>query len=458
MSRSNNRHPVETYELRDMRRLWHVPGPVQPPFGCTGCHHRNLCGGLQVDTPIFNCITFCRCADPATCDNVCPKNMRHFVARSQEVGGFELTGVPRAPELPAPALPPLVPLIYHGDSRNLPLRIDAVALPLAEMIARPDGALRFQTRAELLRHFQLHADCQLILSGTDKDPTIERWWRTADREAVIRGLRTLGVVAITSPNYSLFLDVPRHDNLYNLKRIALAWSEIQREGLPAALHVNARTNRDWERWAEFIIARPEITMLAFEFGTGAGAKGRIAWHVEQLILLARRAQRPLTLIVRGGSMVLPQLAAAYPTLIYIDTASFLKTMNRQRAHLSDGVPPKLEWASAPTVKGAPLDELLLANVSVSTAWARQQLPGIVVSARAKSVKPPLLTQRADDIDDESLQASLLGEPCLWQCRPAAVDGKGMVVTAEPEFAVEVGQANEQCIEAEAAAGVHIEKA
>src|SRR5207249_4165551 len=51
---------------------------------------------------------------------------------------------------------------------------------------------------------------------------------------------------------SMFLDVPRWDNLHNMKRIALCWSELVSRGLPTSLHLNARTDRDWERWIEFI--------------------------------------------------------------------------------------------------------------------------------------------------------------------------------------------------------------
>ena len=376
MSKSTNRHPAETYQLRDTRRLWHVPGPVLPPFGCQGCQQRDLCGGLQVETPIYNCLTFCRCVDPAKCDNVCPKSMRHFVARSQEVRGFELVNVPRTPELVMPGLSAAVPLIYHGFSRNVPLRAAAVALPLAEMITRTDGALRFQTRAQLFDHFRLDPDCQLILSGTDEDPAIERWWKLVDRETVIRGLHGLGVALITSPNYSLFADVPRQDNLYNMKRIALTWSEFQRDGLPAALHVNARTNRDWERWTDFVALRPEASVLAFEFGTGAGAKTRIDWHVEQLSQLAQRAARPLALIVRGGSAVLPALRTAFHAVTYIDTAPFVKTQQRQRAYI-DGT--RLVWQSAPTARGASLDELLQANIVVSAAHVQGKLPDLAAT-------------------------------------------------------------------------------
>lgn len=460
MSKSTKRHPAETYQLRDARRLWHVPGPTQAPFGCEGCHQRELCGGLQVETSIFSCLTFCRCANPAECDNVCPKNIRHLVARSQEVGGFELDNVPRTPLLAEPALPSFAPLIYHGSARTERLQVAAVALPLAELISRTDGTLRFTSRAALLAHFQLHDDCQLILSGTDEDPTIERWWEVADREAVIRGFMALGIVAITSPNYSLFADVPRHDNFYNIKRIALAWSEIQREGLPAALHVNARTNRDWERWGDFIATRPEVTMIAFEFGTGAGAKGRIDWHVDQLKLLAQRAQRKLTLVVRGGSTVLPELAQAYRQVVYLDTVPFVKTQKRQRATISEPA-AKLTWQSSPTAIGASLDALLIANINAAADYIGRQLRAVPAERQKtvvnRSVKPPLRAERTDYADHEALQPGLLGEPGLRQGGAAAVDGERVVIAAEAQLSIQVGQVDEQLVKPKSSAGVNIQQ-
>ncbi|MFX8906933.1 hypothetical protein ABTM87_19065, partial [Acinetobacter baumannii] len=75
---------------------------------------------------------------------------------------------------------------------------------------------------------------------------------------------------------------------------------IQNAGVPCALHLNARTDRDWERWTVFLKAHPEISCVAFEFGTGAGSKSRIPWYVTQLKRLADEASRPLQLILRGG--------------------------------------------------------------------------------------------------------------------------------------------------------------
>ena len=63
----------------------------------------------------------------------------------------------------------------------------------------------------------------------------------------------------------------------------------------------------------FVRERPEVEIVAFEFGTGAGAPSRIDWHVDRLCKIADAAGRPLTLVVRGGAQVLQRLQAATST-------------------------------------------------------------------------------------------------------------------------------------------------
>jgi hypothetical protein len=48
------------------------------------------------------------------------------------IGGFDLDSTPRAPALPPPNLPPVVPLIGHKYSRQAVLNEPAVAVPLFE--------------------------------------------------------------------------------------------------------------------------------------------------------------------------------------------------------------------------------------------------------------------------------------------------------------------------------------
>src|SRR5689334_756549 len=76
------------------RRLYH--DPLHPlSLGCMSCPDRNVCGGLPVSAPIFDCNAFCVCEDPATCRHVCRRDFKLFMARVREVNGFAFENTPR---------------------------------------------------------------------------------------------------------------------------------------------------------------------------------------------------------------------------------------------------------------------------------------------------------------------------------------------------------------------------
>ncbi len=131
----------------------------------------------------------------------------------------------------------------------------------------------------------MDGETSIILSGTDTDAALERWWSlgTVKRRSMIRIFADIGILFATTPNYSLFLEQPRWDDMHAMKRIAIIHSEFANEGIPAALHLNARTDRDYERWTEYLINRQEISHLAFEFTTGTGWLRRRQFHLEHLI-------------------------------------------------------------------------------------------------------------------------------------------------------------------------------
>ena len=348
--------------LRRERRLWHDGDRHTPAMGCTLCPDKEVCGGLQLRSPLYDCLGFC-CQKPDDCDAVCRNKPEHFVQRVREIGGFWFENVPRNVVLPTPQLPPLIPLLYHGHRRMLPFRAPAVCLPLYAVIARQNGEARYADKRELAKGFSLATDAQVILTGTASDRPLERWWSLGpQRRERIRALRQLGVALVTTPNYSLFVDQPRWDDLHSLKRIAIVHEEFLREGLPAALHLNARTDRDWERWTEYVTARQEVTHIAFEFATGAGWALRTAWHVEKLSRLAERVARPLHLIVRGGAKYLPKLTRDFSDVTLVESSIFMKTTSRQRASLL--APGKVTWRSSPTRKANTLDLLLSQNWKV----------------------------------------------------------------------------------------------
>lgn len=356
---------------RRERRLWHDPEGRMAPLGCRICPDYKLCGGLQPKADFYDCLQFC-CSNPETCDRVC-RNHPDYPDRVREVGTFRLDTVPRAPLLDAPALPQVVPVIYHGNRRSVPVRSEAVALSLYRMFTRRDGRPRFTTPEALREAFTIGRDTTVVLTGIDRDPPLERWWGLGEmrRRSVIRAMKMASIGLVTTPNYSLFTDRPRWDDLHAMKRIAIVHGEFLREGLPAALHVNSRTNADFRRWSSYVAARPEITHVAYEFTTGTAREGRLEQHAKWLAGLADKVKRPLPLIMRGGTELLPELAESFANITILETSIFMKTMMRQRAYAKSNT--ALGWKGSPTETGSPVDDLFADNHETVEAWL-QNLP------------------------------------------------------------------------------------
>lgn len=352
---------------RRERRLWHDSERYAPSLGCHGCPEKEFCGGLSIRQSMFSCLDFC-CGTPEQCDVVC-RNHRDFALRVREVDGFDLHTVPRTTPLLSPGLPLVIPMVFHRTSRAGPFISPATALSLYQLFHRRTGHLRYNSRDELLEKFGLAPNTRLVLTGTDQDPPIEGWWKLSEeRRPIIRKLRDLGIGLATTPNYSLFIDQPRWDDLHAMKRIGLVHEEFQSEGLPTALHVNARTELDVQRWTEYLGNRPEITQIAYEFATGTGWAGRQEVHAQWLAGMARAVGRPLHLIVRGGIDVLPVLADAFTRVSVVETSIFMKTMKRRRAVVDNR--GALKWEPALTPAGALLDALLEENYATVERWLR----------------------------------------------------------------------------------------
>ena len=352
---TTNRNP------RPERRLWHDAAKNMAGLGCSQCREFQLCGGLRVNTAFFDCLRFC-CDNPENCDRVCRKHP-DFADRVREVGTFNLDNVPRAPALEIPVMPYVIPVIFHGKRRTAPISSEAVALSLYQMFDRRTGKPRFTEQNELCKAFVIEPGTTIVLTGTARDASVERWWGLGEekRRKIIRALKSAGVGLITAPNYSLFLDRPRWDDLHAMKRIAIVHEEFLREGMPAGLHVNGRTETDFQRWTEYIAIRPEITHLAYEFTTGTGRSERFKHHATWLATLAQNVRRPLHLVVRGNMKAIPMLSNAFAQVSFLETSSFMKTVMRKRAYIREN--GALTWQDSPTETGAPLDALLAHNIS-----------------------------------------------------------------------------------------------
>lgn len=359
----------EGRNLRRERRRWDDPDINILPLGCVQCADRELCGGIHKKQLDYYCLGDC-CGDPSTCDNVCPRNFETYVDRYREVDGFDLDNIPRATPLFPPDLPSYIPLIFHPNRRAALLDAPAVALPLHKFYSRRDGSLKYKNRADIEAAFNVDKKARIILVGSGRDRPIEAWWGlSSQRRTILKALTSLGIELVTAPNYSLFTDIPRHDNLYNIKRIGIAWYEAVDSQMPCALHLNARTPRDYERLTQFIRQRAEATDVAFEFKTGAAWPGRRAFHYHQLAEVARQAGKPLRMLMLGGLPAIPVLAPAYAKLTFIDTTAFMKALYRQR--LVVGNEGNILGVTDPTEPGLPVDDLLAHNIETMRAYVER---------------------------------------------------------------------------------------
>jgi hypothetical protein len=272
--------------VRNAQTLWDDAATAPSSLGCFNCVDRPICGGAHKSASFYDCGDYCRCDDKVTCDLVCRGKPDQFVERVREVRGLDLMNVSRAPVIQIDALPSMAPLIEHATARSSSLSSPIVALPLYALLDMTKGTLRYRDREALSRQFGIDAKARLVISGVARDRKIERYWELADRPALLAKLAELDIALITPPNFSVLTDVPRTDNLHAMKRILITAVEMMQAGLPTALHVNARTERDYRRWADLIADRPEIQCLSVEFATGAGRGDRLDWHVARLKIVS----------------------------------------------------------------------------------------------------------------------------------------------------------------------------
>ena len=373
-------------------------------------------------------LTAATCAAAPTRANVtwsgCRFNPSLFVARMREVGGLDFHNAPRTSANGVPTMPMVVPFVYHRYGRAAVLNEPVVALSLYELANLATGELRVTSRAQLAKRYLIPEGADVILSGVDKDRPIERWWNSMDRGSLMASLNELGITLVTTPNFSVLTDVPRTDNLHAMKRILLTWTEMASAGLATALHVNARTEHDYLRWGDLIVERPEIEILAFEFGSGCGWGERIDWHVTQLCGLADRVGRPLTIIIRGGGRKLEELRQHFAQVTLVETEAFVRTIRRRRAYLTKT--GCLKWRKFSTPVGAPIDDLLAHNVSlVRTSYVRR------LNAAIPSRLLPRRPQRVAHRDGEAVQPRLLKELQLAsEARGVTPDSQSVVATAK----------------------------
>lgn len=348
--------------------LWYQDGR-EISLGCVDCPEESWCGGLSTEAGLFNCMDLC-CGKPDECDQyACPRQVR-YSALVNEVGGFDLTPYRQAVAQP-PVLPNYIPFMQDWYVLRGPISTPAIAVSLFDLLDTKTGLAKFQSKREVLEKFKINPSAKLVITSTDKDRLVENaWWGMRPKDTA-ESIRKLHPAIVTTPNFSMHINAPRHDNLVSMARIAACFEEFAAAGLPVAVHVNARTPKDFARWTEYLVASRGIGLISYEMGTIGGSNKRRAWHADRLVELARAVPRPLTLLTRGGTPYLRELGEAFDRVIVSDTNPHMKAKKRQRASLVDG---RVVWRPHPTEPGESIDALLRRNMAVRRRYVRSLLP------------------------------------------------------------------------------------
>jgi len=336
---------------------------------------------------------------------VCPKAPTRFARRVHEVRGFQLDDIPRRNFNARPAPAGCVTLIEGRVSRRRPIELpDYAAIPLSRAITGRGLQQRAKTRDELVRDHGVLPRKGWIVTGIEDDRYVERAWRLPKHREVFKSLREAGVVFATSPNFSLYADAPRHDNLHAMKRIAWMWYTMNEAGLPTALHVNGRTSHDFDRWTQFIIDHPEVTSIAFEFLTGAKLVDDSERYVDRLTTLAQRVERPLTLVLRGSMQIAKRLEAVFDHVIWLDATPYFRAMHRHVAVPNSAGP--LRYAPRGGDAAAPIGGLFKSLAMAAQRRYHICRSEISIPAQRSLDLRPLGTPSDMSADDEAAQLLL----------------------------------------------------
>jgi hypothetical protein len=414
---------------------WHFRPDEPQSLGCAGCFLRTICGGLNVTGAALDCQRFC--CGKAECEIVCFNSPAKYAARLKEIRGFDLSNIPRCSPVEFERVRGYAPLIHHAYSRKAAFQGDVVALSLFELLDR-DGAPKYSSRKEIAKNFRIREDAKLLISGIQKDWLLERVWRSAHRNSIAVMLKSIGVTVLTPPNFSVYNNVPRPENLYNIKRIGLISQEFLAFGVPTALHINACTDTDYERYAEFLFVRSEFQSLAFDFITGPGYPSRMLWHIKKLLELRNKIRRPVQLVLRGGTRALPGLSAAFSDIIVIDSDPLHRALHRQRMIFgNDG---RIRVVKNHLAKGVPVDKLLAMNVEAAKCEIDYVIhhPRLGDSVRSQSPKKLSRTRNANH---EARQLDLLAQSRLSKARADSIDSKRVIAAPKSKSAAEVEKAS-----------------
>jgi hypothetical protein len=214
------------------------------------------------------------------------------------LGGLDL--VWRRPvRHPQPAdLPDHLPVLVqaYADAVDVPW----VALHGGRVFGSAGRGITPKHRLPLRDAYRLGTHTKIALELYVEDRVLEGLW--SSRQAIIRELPALGFDLILAPNFSVWRDHSRFEQLVQQRRAFAFYHELVEAGLPAVPDVGwSLFEPDGRLWAEWINGQPDLRAVSiFCGGRKIHAERRALRETVEDIALFHRAVRPEVTFILGG--------------------------------------------------------------------------------------------------------------------------------------------------------------
>jgi len=214
------------------------------------------------------------------------------------LGGLDLQW-PRSVRHHQPRLlPDHLPVLVQAYAD--PVDLSWVVLHAGRVLGVTGRALTPKHRRPIREVYRLSTGTRVGLQFYVEDRVLEGLW--ANRQRVIAELNQLGLDLVLSPNFSVWRDHSRFEQLVQQRRSFAFYHELVEAGLPAIPDVGwSRFEPDGRLWAEWINSQPDLSAVSiFCGGRKIHAERRAQRETEEDIALFHRAVRPEVTFVMGG--------------------------------------------------------------------------------------------------------------------------------------------------------------
>lgn len=299
---------------------------------CLKCPQTHLCGGFSV----WNDARFCRgpgdvCWDG--CRAICSKNQEkisyHALALGADHCNFNRETGLFVPKLTIEGQHPWQP--WHLDWPDVGFQLNAHAngehqplytISMKHLFYVKRGS--WSPQKDLRERFAIPKSSRLAITMTTHDALLD--WLAGDLDDFADELAAFeGVDFMFCPNFSVYGNYPRMDNLFQIKRKWLMLEKLQERGVRVVPDICFVTSKDFENQLEWMRANAVDCML-MNFQVHASTADTAAWksQVKGAQLMQKKLGWPVQLIAYGaiGGDRMESILVSYPNTTFIDAKSY----------------------------------------------------------------------------------------------------------------------------------------